>query len=531
MHKEVASFFEERIWKVVPKSEMLEHYQKERKKGLDIKRHQLMMIWSFKRKRNPEGKVTKYKARLCCHGGQQQWGVNYWDTYSPVVSWSSIRILMTLLHLYRFHTKSVDFVQAFPQANIKSTIYLKTPAGVEFPLEDQVVLKLLKNLYGLKDAGLTWFEHLSSGLEAMNFKSSLSDPCIFIRNTDIIIVYVDDCCIISKTEEKAIEIFEEIKSKGYKMTDEGTMEAYLGLHIDKTKKGEFTISQPFLIDRIINAIPGIDNAKISKIPAATDQILTKDLHGKERKDNWHYRSIIGMLNYLVNYPQPELAYSVHQCARFCAEPRHIHEQAVKNIVRYLKYLKRINQIGIRYSSNKSKSLETFVDASFAGSWNKTWSDEPTSVMSRTGFLIRYANCPIIWSSKLQTEIALSTTESEYIVLSQSMRDVIPMIDLLSELKNIVPPSENIPTLHYTVFEDNQGCIDLVRLPKLRPRTKHIALKYHHFREHVKNKSISIQYIETENQLADLFTKPLAAPQFWKLRAAIMGYPNIAAYSK
>ena len=131
MHKEVASMFEDNIWKIVPRSEMLEHYATERRKGVTIKRQQLMMIWSFKRKRDPEGNITKHKARLCCHGGQQEWGVNYWNTYSPVVSWSSIRILMTLSNLHNFHTKSVDFVQAFPQAKVKSTIFLKTPDGVE----------------------------------------------------------------------------------------------------------------------------------------------------------------------------------------------------------------------------------------------------------------------------------------------------------------------------------------------------------------------------------------------------------------
>ena len=114
-----------------------------------------MMIWSFKRKRNPEGIVTKHKARLCCHGGQQEWGINYWDTYSPVVSWSSVRILLTLSKLHNLHTKSIDFVQAFPQAKVKSMIFLKTPAGVELTGNEESMLRLIKNLYGLKDAGLT----------------------------------------------------------------------------------------------------------------------------------------------------------------------------------------------------------------------------------------------------------------------------------------------------------------------------------------------------------------------------------------
>ena len=112
---------------MVPREEMVKHFALEKKKGIQIKRQQLMMIWSFKRKRDPEGNVTKHKARLCCHGGQQQWGVNYWNTYSPLVSWSFIRILMTLSNIHHLHTKSVDFVQAFPQAKIKSTIYFKKP--------------------------------------------------------------------------------------------------------------------------------------------------------------------------------------------------------------------------------------------------------------------------------------------------------------------------------------------------------------------------------------------------------------------
>ena len=245
-----------------------------------------------------------------------------------------------------------------------------------------------------------------------------------------------------------------------------------------------------------------------------------------RKDNWHYRSVIGMLNYLVNCSQPDLAYAVHQCARFCADPRHSHEQAVKKIVRYLKYLRQVGQLGICYKPDKSKSLENYVDASFAGEWNKSWSTEPSSVMSRTGYVILYANCLIIWSSKLQTEIALSTTESEYIALSQSLRDVLPLIDLLNELKGVLPVSTISSKVHCTVFEDNVGCIELANLPKLRPRTKHIGLKYHHFREHVRNKTVSVQYIDTLNQTADIFTKALSAPQFSKLRHLLTGHSDL-----
>ena len=144
-------------------------------------------------------------------------------------------------------------------------------------------------------------------------------------------------------------------------------------------------------------------------------------------------------------------------------------------------------------------------------------------MSRTGYVVLYANCPIIWCSKLQTEISLSTTEAEYIALSQSLRDVIPLIGLLKELQEILEFTSETPTVHCTVFEDNKGCIDLVNAPRMRPRTKHIALKYHHFRSFVANKTISIQYVETSLQLADIFTKALGDVQFIKLRELLIGW--------
>ena len=131
---------------------------------------------------------------------------------------------MTLAELHNFHTKSAVFVQAFPQAKVKSTIFLKTPDGVEFKHGDEVVLKLIKNLYGLNDAGLTWYEHLCEGLRHMNFKSTLSDPFIFTRGNSIIIIYVDDCCIISESEEECKRIYNELEQKGFKMTDEENME-------------------------------------------------------------------------------------------------------------------------------------------------------------------------------------------------------------------------------------------------------------------------------------------------------------------
>ena len=173
------------------------------------------------------------------------------------------------------------------------------------------------------------------------------------------------------------------------------METYLGIQIEKNDEGGFIMSQPFLIDRIIASIQGMKDANLCKSPASTTVNLNKDENGESRKESWNYRSVIGMLNYLVNSTQPDLAYSVHQCARFSNNPKKLHEQAVKRILRYLLFLKRNKSLGIKFTPMIEKSLEVFVDASFAGDWNSAWNEEPSSVMSRTGYVIKYGNCPII----------------------------------------------------------------------------------------------------------------------------------------
>ena len=212
MTSEVASLFSEKIWALVPREEMTQHYVNQRKTGKTIDRQQIMMIWLFKRKQYPDSTFNKCKSKLCCHGGQKQWGVNYWENYATVVSWSSVRILMTLAKLYNLHTKSVDFIQAYPQVAVKSSIYLFPPTGVILIHKNNtLVLKLLKNLYGLKDAGRTWLKYLTNGLLSMILVATSSDPCIFTKGTNVIILYVNDCIIMSRTNKYADEIFAELE--------------------------------------------------------------------------------------------------------------------------------------------------------------------------------------------------------------------------------------------------------------------------------------------------------------------------------
>ena len=175
---------------------------------------------------------------------------------------------------------------AYLQAEIKTAIYLHPPAGIIINThgEDQL-LKLKKNLYGLKDSGTTWWEHLSEGLEEMGFRQCQSDQCVWMKDGVVIVVYVDDCLIFANEDNSVIELIAELKRK-FDITDEGDMvEEYLGVKIDHNKYGSFRMYQPHLMDRILKLIPRMDKANKHIIPAATTSVLTKYVSGKGRQEN------------------------------------------------------------------------------------------------------------------------------------------------------------------------------------------------------------------------------------------------------
>ena len=180
--------------------------------------------------------------------------------------------------------------------------------------------------------------------------------------------------------------------------------------------------------------------------------------------------------------------TVHQCARFNANPMSCHEESVKYIARYLLSSQ---DKGIHYKPDMTLVLECYVDADFAGGWSYSDHTNPECVLSRTGFVIMYAGCTLTRCSKLQTERALITTESEYIDLSQAMREVILFMNLMVEVGEFFPLHNPKPEFHCKVFEDNNICIRVAESSKFTPRTKHTVIKYNHLRKHVADKTISI----------------------------------------
>ena len=166
-----------------------------------------------------------------------------------------------------------------------------------------------------------------------------------------------------------------------------------------------------------------------------------------------------------------------------------------------------------------------MDADFAGAFDRLDSDNVDTARSRHGYIITYAGMPIIWKSQLQTEIALSTTEAEYTGLSYSLREAIPIMDLLTEMKQKgISTSDEKPKVHIKVYEDNAGAIEIAREKKYRPRTKHLNCKLHHFRHRVEvTHEISVHKIDTKDQPADLLTKPLREEDFTRHRTVVMGW--------
>jgi hypothetical protein len=522
MYKELGDHISRRHWKIVPRSSLPSH------------KRALPMVWAFKRKRNPLGEILKWKARLCAGGHRSIENVDYWSTYSPVVSWSTVRLMFIFALLNNWHIRSIDFVLAYPQAPIKTDIFMTPPkvppdfviADLPNPLARSTSLyKLLQNLYGLKDAGKTWGDFLHTGLVARGWLPSRIDSCLYTKRNIALVLYVDDACLLSPDPALITAEIASLQSE-FNLTDDGDLHDYLGTRFTRHPNGSITLTQPHMVQRILDMV-GLDssatNVKLHDTPADDRNLLDRDPDALSHSYNWNYCSVVGSLSYLQAMIRPDLTMAVQQCARFCNNPQQAHAAAVKRICRYL--LSTQHQ-GLTFKPDLSRGLECFVDADWAGSWQHRSSTDPLSTHSRSGYLIMYAGCPVIWASKMQTLIALSTTEAEYIALSSALREVIGLMHLITELQSRgFQLNVTTPTVHCTVFEDNQSCIEIATNHRTRPRTKHLSVRLHHFRSHIIANTITIKHISTKDQLADIFTKPLPRLQFITLRDRFMGWTH------
>jgi len=523
MIKEVTSQIEEGIYSLVLRS--------------DLPREAKVYpaVWQMKRKRHIETQeVKKHKARCNLDGSKMQKGIDFNFSYSAVASWSVIRIVLAMAVAKGWKTRQIDYVLAFPQAPLDEPLYMNIPRGVQIGDADPSthVLKLHKNIYGTKFASRKWNRYLTKKLiEEVGFKQSDVDECLFYRGNVLYVLYTDDSILAGPDEDEIEQVIELIRKANLKITDEGDIQDFLGVNI-KRKGKEVEFTQPQLINKILRAlrfeIPEEQNeeeankgTKTKDTPAATSRVLLRHADSEPHDESFNYRSVVGMLNYLTRCSRSDIAYAVHQCARFTADPKIEHSRAVRWLGRYLLGTR---DKGMKFTPDLQQGLEVFVDADFCGTWDPKDTASRDTARSRYGYIVRLFGCPIMWKSSLQTEIALSTTEAEYTGLSYALRDVIPIIELLKEMKQLgYPVCSTEADIHCRVFEDNSGAVEIAREKKYRPRTKHLNVKLHHFRSYVDSGAISIHPISTTEQPADYLTKSLIHDQFVKLRKMIMGW--------
>lgn len=485
----------------------------------------LPSTWAFRIKRYPDGRFRKFKARFCVRGDRQIAGIDYDEKYSPVVNWSTVRMMLSMAANYDLKTRQVDFSNAFVQAKLDDPIYVTTPRGfdAEGGNGNSHVLKLKRSLYGLVQAPLCWNNHLAEALRKAGFRPTSVDPCMYVNEKGMIILtYVDDCLFFHINQEEIDEVISNLRdSQSMPLTVEDDAFAFLGVEVLRDEeKSTIELKQTGLIDRVLNLCDMTDCN--TKATPANQTPLGTDENGAPCEAKWEYASAVGMLMYLSSNSRPDIQFAVHQCARFTHRPRRSHELAILRICRYLKGTR---EHGLIFHPKKSMKLDCYVDADFAGLYSVEHDQDPVCVKSRTGYVITFGECPVLWVSKLQTEIALSTTEAEYIALSQAMRDLLPMRAMLLELSIVMKlKNEEIASVHSTVFEDNNGALTTAVSPRISPRTKHIAIKYHHFKSSVgADKGIIISPIDTTVQKADIFTKGLCADTFQRLRKLLMNW--------
>ncbi len=480
-------------------------------------------VWAMRRKRRIMSReVYKWKARLNFDGSQQIKDVDYDISYAPVVAWESVRVLLALVLRNGWHTMQLDFVQAYPQAPAERDYYMEIPAGMQTPENKDKVLKVVKNIYGQVQASRVWNQYLVDKLLSVGFKQSEHDECIFYKGKAVYALYTDDSILAGPDKEELEKIYLEMKSTGLDMTkEEGGLEDFLGVNIERINDTTFHLSQPQLIDKLLSEL-GLtgDNVAIKDTPAIVSRVLSSHKESEDFDQHFHYRKAVGILNHLERCTRPDIAYATHQCARFSANPKKEHGAAVKWLGRYLRGTR---DKGI-YLNLEDENFEVWADADFAGNWvpeDAQW-DRDTA-RSRSGFVIKYLGVPILWKSQLQDTISLSTTEAEYVCLSQALRRTIPIMKLVQEMEECgVPVGSTRPKIMCKAFQDNSGALALAKLPSMRPRTKYLNNKYHHFRSFVPS-VIDIEYKCTEDMMADTLTKSNPVATLQKHRKSIMGW--------
>jgi hypothetical protein len=437
---------------------------------------------------------------LVAQGFTQVEGLDFGETYAPIARLGSIRILIAYATNHDFKLYQMDVKSDFLNGPLQELVYVGQPPSFEDPKKPNHVYLLHKALYGLKQAPRAWYECLKDFLLTNGFEIGKVDSTLFTRKVDnqlfVCQIYVDDI-IFGSTNETFCEEFSRVMTNRFEMSMMGELKYFLGFQVKQLKEGTFLCQTKYTQDMLKKF--GMENAKHAKTPMASSGHLDLNEEGKT-VDQKLYRSIIGSLLYLCA-SRPDIMLSVCMCARFQANPKECHLVAVKKILRYLVHTQ---NLGLWYPKGSFFDLFGYSNSDYAGC-----KVDRKSTSGTCQFLGRSL---VSWSSKKQNYVALSTVEAEYIAVGACCAQLLWM---KQTLKDFGCDFKRIPLLC-----DNESAIKLANNPVQHSRTKHIDIRNHFLRDHEAKGDIELCHVNTKNQLADIFTKPLDETRFCFLRSEL-----------
>jgi hypothetical protein len=473
---------------------------------LPDKRKLIATTWVFKRKIGSDGRVERYKARLCAKGFTQVQGLDYDQTFSPVAQYRSLRILLALAATFDLELHQLDVVSAFLNGPIDHELYMAQPDG--FNDGSGRVCKLNKAIYGLKQASRCWNSEVHATLLGLGFKQLHGDPCLYIlRQGDSIIIlflYVDDMGIASNSETLRRKIVKALQAE-YDIKDQGELQWILGMRVTRDRvKRTIALDQSQYITGLLTKFnmlqckfvpsPALPAAQVSKADSPSTE------EEKQAMAEKPYRSLVGSLLHAVNGTRPDICFAVNVACRYMSNPGEAHWFIAK---RTLRYLAGTVSLGLKFSAEPAKVplLCGFSDADWAG--------DVDDRHSTTGYVFFMAGAPISWATKRQPTVALSSMEAEYMAATAACQEAISLRSLLEEI--------GLPLKALTLFMDNQSAIFQAQNSVVTARSKHIDIKHHFVRECLEQGRVQVKWISTKDQIADILTKALHSNQFKELR--------------
>ena len=471
--------------------------------------------WIFKKKKDVNGQVQKYKARLVAKGYDQEYGIDYSETFAPVLKYKTLRVILALSVIFGYQLAQLDVKTAFLNASINEDLYMEVPDGIDADRSSKV-LKLLKALYGTKQAPRAWNSNINQLLVSMKFYRCSKDTCIYIRKSTtgrniIIGIFVDDMIIAydDRDSKEWYTIKQLLKSK-YQISDLGALHHILGMKITRDTHNLYISQHTYINDKLVtynmNECVTISTPEAAlKLAAAQDGDLIT-----EGKQLTKYRGIVGSLIYASISTRPDITHAVNMLSRYMHTPGHTHMLAGKRILRYLKSC---SDYGLVYNNN-NRVNETTEKLTITGYCDSDWGGDTADSKSTTGYLVMVNNNIISWNTKKQSTVALSSAEAELMALVEVTKEIAWLSMLLTEANYSI----NLPN---TIYVDNQSTIKMSANLSEHDRSKHIRIKYDYIKDEIDNNETRLKWVPSGDQLADIFTKALQGTTFIRLRNKIL----------